>query len=80
MIEIWQPRWKDRKVLIAKFKVREGVNEIRFTKAPSLGTDIFRVNSEVIRACPIGSNGKLDCYEVPLDSVVGPDYKLTKDE
>ncbi len=65
MIEIWSPRWKDRTVLIACSKVREGINLIRFTKTPSM-TGTYSVDSDVIRACPTQSNGKIQCFVVPL--------------
>lgn len=64
-IEIWQPRFKDRTVLIACKKVREGINLIKFTKTPSM-TGVYSVDSDVIRACEVQSNGKIDCYVVPL--------------
>lgn len=34
MIEIWEPRWKDKVVLIAKFKIKESntTQKIKFTK------------------------------------------------
>ncbi len=65
MIEIWQPRWKDRVVLIATFKVKDGENVIVFTKAPTLNGR-YSVSGDVIRSYPIESNGRIDCYAVPL--------------
>ncbi len=67
MIDIWNPRWHDRKVLIAKYKVRTGLNEIRFTKAPSLKGKIFVLSGATIKNYPLETNGKIDCYAVPLD-------------
>ena len=64
MIDIWQPRWHDRTVLIAKHKVGEE-NVIRFLKAKSL-PGIYRVSGSVVRGYPTRSNGKIACYEVPL--------------
>lgn len=66
MIEIWQPRWKDRKVLIAKYKVCSGVNEIIFTKAKCLTGKKFHIQGSEIAKCPIESNGTIDCYAVPM--------------
>ena len=64
-IEIWSPRYKDRTVLIAAYKVRE-MNEITFTKAKHLlGLSFFMRGSE-IKKYPTTSNGKLPCYIVPL--------------
>lgn len=66
MIEIWQPRWKDRTVLIACYKVGDGWIHIRFTKTKSM-PDKYRVSSYEVRKCPITTNGTLKCYAVPLD-------------
>lgn len=66
-IEIWQPRWKDRKVLIATYKVGTH-NEIVFTKTPSM-PDTYYVSGEDIRACTKASNTKIECYEVPLSKL-----------
>jgi hypothetical protein len=71
MIEIWQPRWHDRKVLIAKYKVKEGSNEIIFTKAKSLKDSVYVVHSNIIKQYPLETNGKIPCYAVPLDAIVG---------
>lgn len=72
MIEIWQPRWKDRTVLIACSKVREGINLIRFTKTPSM-TGVYQVDSDVIKQCEVQSNGKIKCFVVPLYELVEVD-------
>lgn len=63
-IEIWQPRWKDRKVLIAKFKVADH-NLITFTKTKSY-PDTYYLSGKDIQQYPITSNGRIECYEVPL--------------
>lgn len=67
-IEIWQPRWRDRTVLIAKHKVQLH-NEVVFTQAPSMGTNSFYLSGEDIRSCLTDTNGKLACYAVPLDKL-----------
>ena len=64
-IEIRQPRWKDRVVLIATYKVGKGKNLVRFTQAKSL-PDIYSCDYRDIVRCPIQSNGTIDCYAVPL--------------
>lgn len=66
-IEIWQPRWKDRKVLIAKFKVGMH-NAIVFTKSPTL-TGKYYMSGEDIRKYPLDTNGKIPCYAVSLDNL-----------
>ena len=70
MIEIWQPRWHDRKVLIAKYKVNEGKNRIKFTKAKRLMGKTFELEGGEIKSYPLETNGKIDCYAVPLDKFV----------
>ena len=69
MIEIWSPRWHDRKVLIAKYKVCSGINEIIFTKAKSLKGMKFRIQGIEISKYPIETNGTIDCYAVPMDKL-----------
>lgn len=64
-IEIWQPRWKDKTVLIACHKVRDGENFIRFTKARSL-PGLYSVDGGIIRSSPRCSNGRIECYAVAL--------------
>ena len=66
-IEIWQPRWKDRVVMIAKYKVGTH-NCIVFTKTKSLQGE-FYLSGEEIRKHPLDTNGKLECYAVPMDKM-----------
>ncbi len=67
MIEIWMPRYKDRTVLIAKYKVAHGANLIKFTKAKHLLGKVFSVKGEDVFKCPVQSNGRISCYVVPMD-------------
>lgn len=64
-IEIWAPRFKDRKVLIAPWRVMSGINRIVFTrtKMPSL-----LINGAEIKKYPMESNGKIGCYAVPMSA------------
>lgn len=66
-IVIWQPRYKDRTVMLAVYKVGTH-NEITFTKAPSLPGSYY-ISGEEARKYPVQSNGKLSCYCVPLDAL-----------
>ena len=66
IIEIWQPRYRDRVCLVAKYKVSRGANRIRFTKAKEYAGMEFEVDFENIVSCPVESNGRIDCYAVPL--------------
>ena len=69
MIEIWQPRYHDKKVLIAKYKVSNGMNEIKFTRAKHLKDMVFRIHSMEIAKCPVETNGTIPCYAVPMDKL-----------
>ncbi len=64
-IEIWAPRYKDNKVLIAKYKVREH-NEIVFTKAKHLMDTTWYISGDEIKSQTLESNGKVECYAVPI--------------
>lgn len=66
-IVVFQPRWHDRKVLIAGFKVGEH-NKITFPKTPSMKGD-FYLSGKTIRKYPKESNGKIMCYVVPIDEL-----------
>jgi len=66
LIEIWQPRYKDRVVLIAKYKVKD-FNKIIFTKAKHLKDMEFGMSGKEISSYPVEDNGKIACYAVPLD-------------
>jgi hypothetical protein len=66
-IEIWQPRWKDRVVLIAKYKVSSH-NCITFTKTPSM-KDKYYLSGETIINSPLETNGKIACYAVSMDEL-----------
>ena len=71
VIEIWQPRWHDRVVLVDVKKVKEGTNYLRFTKAPSLGKGLWSFDGTTVRReCELDSNGKLECFAVPLYMLV----------
>lgn len=66
-ISIWSPRWNDKTVLIAKFKV--GLhNEITFTKAPTY-PDTYYLSGETIRSYPLETNGKIPVYAVKMSEL-----------
>lgn len=68
-IEIWQPRWKDKTVLIAKHKVRDH-STIYFTRTNSIPMEAtFPLTREQIMKHPLSTNGKIPCYEVPLSEL-----------
>lgn len=66
MIEIWTPRYHDNVVLIATYKVKNGENRIQFTKANHLKGMTFKAMGEDIRNCPIDTNGRIECFAVPM--------------
>lgn len=66
-MEIIQPRWKDRVVMLACYKVGTH-NEIVFTKTPSMPGSYY-VSGKVAMSYPKQTNGKLMCYAVPLDAL-----------
>lgn len=68
IIEIWQPRYHDNVVLIAKRKVRTGWNYIKFTKDPHLKAT-YRIMGEAVRKCPLETNGRIPCYAVPMEAL-----------
>lgn len=74
LIDIWTPRYKDRKVLIASYKVKE-LNKIIFTKAKHLAGHEYIMSGAKIRSYPIDTNGKVQCYAVPLDDLEPLEYK-----
>jgi hypothetical protein len=69
MIELWFPRYKDNKVLIAKYKVCSGDNHIIFTKAKHLLGMKFKISGIEISKCPIETNGTIDCYAVEFNKL-----------
>lgn len=63
-LDIWQPRWKDKVVMLACHKVGDN-NEIVFTKTPSMQGSYY-VSGKVARSYPKESNGTISCYAVPI--------------
>lgn len=66
-ISIKSPRWHDRVVMIAKFRVGQH-NIITFTNAKSL-PDEYYLDGKTITKYPLESNGKISCYCVKLDEL-----------
>lgn len=66
--EIWRPRYHDRKVLLAKFRVGTH-NKIVFTKAPHMGTDPYYISGDKVQKFGIESNGKIECYAIPINEL-----------
>ncbi len=68
-IEIWQPRFKDKVVLIAKYKVGTH-NRITFTRAKHLDGMQFYIAGPDVAQYPLDTNGKIPCYAVPMDKLM----------
>ena len=71
---IWQPRYRDKTVLVAKRGVVEH-NLVRFTEAPSLGTDTYYLSGKTIRKykterMKTSRGGSILVHPVPLDELV----------
>lgn len=66
-IEIWQPRYKDKTVLIAKYKVKEH-NKIIFTKAKHLDGEYY-LSGDTIKSYPLETNGSIACYAVSINEL-----------
>lgn len=67
LFTIKQPRWRDRTVLLAKFKIGNH-NEVVFTEAPSM-PDHYYISGELAKSYPLSSNGKLEVYQVPINEL-----------
>lgn len=67
LIEIWQPRYHDKTVLIAKHKVGMH-NMVIFTMDKTL-SGAYYLPYETIKKYPLESNGKIPCYVVPLSEL-----------
>ena len=74
MIEIWQPRYRDDTVLLAKRNITDGVNKITFTRAKHLAGKVYECDSSTIRSCPTEqmktkSGHEMTMYVVPMESL-----------
>lgn len=76
---IWQPKYSaaygvagERVALLAAYKVRHATSTIiiEFTKAKHLEGQRFAIKREDAMRFPIDSNGKIDCYAVPMSALV----------
>jgi len=67
-IEVWQPRWHDRMVLIPPYKVAAH-NKIIFTQAKSLEGKVYYASKQALSERPKENNGTVDCYVIALDDL-----------
>lgn len=66
-ITIWHPRYHDKVVLIAKYKV-QSLNEVVITKSPAY-KGRYRISGARIKQFPLETNGKIECYAVPVSEL-----------
>ena len=64
MIEIFEPRYHDRRVLIAQFRIPAGKDFlIRITKGACAG--MYKVTSEIVKNSPVESEDRPSARPVP---------------
>lgn len=66
VIKIWEPLYHKRAVLIATHKVGER-NKVIIEKGAYAGE--YFVSGVVASAYPIQSNGRINCYAVPISQL-----------
>ena len=69
VIEIWQPHYLTNSVYIAKYKVKkakDGIIRLQFTRDANLLGKVFEVDCATVENYSIVTNGKIDCYDVPM--------------
>ena len=52
MIEVWQPRWRDRKVLIARYRIPSG-SDFTVKISQSAARGLYKVSNELVCNSPI---------------------------
>lgn len=76
-LEIWMPRYssaytatRERVALLAKYKVDNAtpILLVEFTKAKHLIGQRFAIKRTDAQSYPVDSNGKIDCYAVPMSA------------
>lgn len=68
MINIIEPRYHDRRVLVAKYKVNKSkMNRIKILKGAYKG--LYRMSGIAIMSYPIESNGVIPCFVLPIDKL-----------
>lgn len=75
-LPIWNPKYSSENgwtVLLSKSKVHHAssVILIEFTKAKHLRGQRFCITRDEAQRSPVVTNGKIECYNVPFDSLQG---------
>ncbi|SDB14637.1 hypothetical protein [Eubacterium oxidoreducens] len=68
IIPIFAPKYSTESFLLAQYKVKDGENIIKITKAKHMLGYEFSIDGEDARQYPLRSNGKIMCYEVPISA------------
>lgn len=73
MIKVWQPRWRDRRVLIARYRIPSG-QDFKIEITQSVAKGVYLVRNEVVCKSPIETmktrQGKtIQMRAVPLDEL-----------
>lgn len=68
IIEIWNPKYSTREVLVATKKIKDWVNIIEITKDKDYAWKQLKIHSDVARKCRIQSNWTIPVYCIPLSS------------
>lgn len=66
---VWMPRYWDKKALVDKRLVKEGMNTIVFTCDSNYNKVYCYDGSKVIQNAEVCSNGVIDCYAIPLEDI-----------
>lgn len=64
---IWQMKFSTKSVLLAKQKVREGAKTYIYFCADRNYPDLYSISYEDIKKCRLVSNGKIICYDIPVE-------------
>ncbi len=66
-IDITEPKYSTKEVLLACYKVKDGENVVRIRKGAHSGK--YTIDGERARGFRRGTNGVIDCYFVPLSEL-----------
>lgn len=67
-MQVWNPRWHDKTVLLAAYKVDKSKTDhikVTFPKSNAMKGDWY-ISVKAVRKFPLESNGTIQCYVVPL--------------
>lgn len=67
LITVWQPRYIDKKILIATNKIRHGANYVVITKDDRYKGKVFYLEGNDAFCCSKSTNGKIEVYEIPME-------------